>query len=95
MLPCCAEGGCAYFAHMIPLYTRRGYRIEVECTPDKRIIFQAAGAVPVDSGAGQVHDWGYPSGGTHEGHGRFWHGSKIGHNLSESPLPNIGDKGTL
>ena len=88
-------GDCAYFAHMIPLYTRRGYRIEVECTPDKRLIFQAAGAVPIDSGAEHVHGWGYPAGSTHEGHGLFWHGSKIGHNLSESPLPNIGRKGEL
>lgn len=88
-------GDCAYFAHMIPLYTRRGYRIEVECTPDKRVIFQAAGAVPIDAGAEHVHSWGYPPGATHMEHGRFWQGSKIGHNLSEPPLPHIGDKGEL
>ena len=88
-------GDCAYFAHMIPLYTRRGYRIEVECTPDKRIMFEAAGAVVLDSGADHIHDWGYPSGATHAGHGNFWQGSKIGHNISEAPLPNIGGKGEL
>ncbi len=88
-------GDCAYFAHLIPLYTRRGYRIEVECTPDKRLLFQAAGAVPIGGGADHVHAWGYPSVGTHEGHGRFWQGSKIGNNISESPLPSVGDKAEL
>lgn len=88
-------GDCAYFAHLTPLYTRRGYRIEVECTPDKRILFEAAGATVIESGADHVHAWGYPSGGTHEGHGNFGQGSKIGHNISEGPLPHIGDKAEL
>ena len=88
-------GDCAYFAHLIPLYTRRGYRIEVECTPDKRLLFEAAGAHVLDQRVGSEHAWGYPSGGTHEGHGRFWQGSKIGHNISEPPLPDIGAKGEL
>jgi predicted O-methyltransferase YrrM len=80
---------------LISLYTRRGYRIEVECTPDKRVLFEAAGATVIESGAEHVHAWGYPSGGTHEGRGNFWQGSKIGHNISEAPLPHIGDKAEL
>ena len=34
-------GDCAYFAHLIPLYEKRGHHIEVECTPDKRVLFDA------------------------------------------------------
>jgi hypothetical protein len=45
-------------------------------------------------GAATTHPWSYPPGGTHVGHGRFWQGSKMGHNISRPPLPNIGDKGT-
>ncbi len=75
---------------MIPLYVRRGYRVEVECTPDKAILFEAAGAVTTPGGATHEHPWGYPAGGTHAGHGRFWQGSKIANNLSAHPLPNIG-----
>ena len=88
-------GDCAYFAHLIPLYTKRGHQIEVECTPDKRILFEAAGARVLTERAPLEHAWGYPPGGTFEGHGKFWQGSKIGHNISESPLPNIGPKEEL
>lgn len=88
-------GDCAHFAHLIPPYTRRGYEVEVECTPDKRILFEAAGARVIERGAKHEHPWGYPSGGTHTGHGRFWQGSKAGHNLSEPPFPDIGDKSEL
>ena len=88
-------GDCAYFSHLIPLYIRRGYDVEVECTPDKQILFRAAGATTIGSGAATSHAWGYPAGGTCEGHGRFWQGSKMGNNLSHPPLPNIGDRSEL
>lgn len=88
-------GDCAYFAHLIPLYTKRGYQIDVECTPDKRLIFSAAGATVFEGTAPVEHAWGYPTGGIHDGHGKFWQGSKIGHNISEAPLPNIGSKAEL
>jgi hypothetical protein len=87
-------GDCAYFAHMSPLYLRRGHAIEVECTPDKRLLFEAAGARVVST-ASQTHDWGYPAGSTYPGQGQFWQGSKMGHNLSELPLPGIGRKEEL
>lgn len=89
-------GDCAYFTHLIPLYRRRGFDVEVECTPDKRILFAAAGATVIPAGtAAASHAWGYPSGETQRGHGDFWRGSKIGHNISESPLPDIGPKPEL
>lgn len=88
-------GDCAYFAALIAMYTKRGYPIEVECTSDKRLLFEAAGATTIGSGARATHPWGYPSGGTHAGHGHFWEGSKPGHNISEPPLPNIGPRASL
>ena len=88
-------GDCVYFAHLIALYIRRAYEIEVECTPDKRILFEAAGAKVISAGAAASHPWGYPAGYTHAGHGQFWQGSKMGHNLSQPPLPNIGEKPDL
>jgi ADP-heptose:LPS heptosyltransferase len=88
-------GDCAYFAPLIAMYVKRGYPIEVECTSDKRLLFEAAGATTIRNGAQHVHHWSYPAGGTHEGHGQFWMGSKPGHNLSEAPLPFIGAKSEL
>lgn len=88
-------GDCAYFAPLIAMYTKRGYPIEVECTPDKRLLFEAAGATTIGSRAQAVHPWGYPAGGTHVGQGNFWQGSKPGHNISEHPLPSIGSKEDL
>lgn len=88
-------GDCSYFAHLITLYTRRGYEIEVECPPDKAILFRSAGASVIESGAETEHVWGYPPGDTHAGQGDFWQGSKMGHNISEHPLPDIGSKAEL
>lgn len=88
-------GDCAYFAALIAMYTKRGYPIEVECTPDKRLLFAAAGATTIGSGAQAVHHWGYPAEGPHAGQGQFWRGSKPGHNISEAPLPAIGGKEEL
>ena len=54
-------GDCAYFAHLLPLYARRGHAVEVECTPDKGILFQAAGATTTSTaGSAPAHPWGYP-----------------------------------
>ena len=89
-------GDCAYFAKMIPLYLRRGIQLDVECTPDKTILFKAAGAKVLGAGeATEAHAWGYPPGGTFEGHGSHWIGSKIGHNLSAPQLPWIGEQEAL
>ena len=79
------------------MYIRRGHSIEVKCTPEKRILFEAVGATTTenDDDAEADHPWNYPPLGTHDGHGRFWQGSKMGHNISQFPLPDIGDKNLL
>lgn len=87
-------GDAANFARLIPLYTRRGYRIGVECTPDKEILFRAAGAEIVEQ-AHATHDWAYPPQDVHSGHDRPHQGSKVGWNISEPPLPDIGNKAEL
>jgi ADP-heptose:LPS heptosyltransferase len=88
-------GDCVYFAHLLPLYIRRGYAVEVVCTPDKAILFRAAGASTTSSGAAPEHPWSYPAETTHPGQGRFWQGSKMAGNLSAPPLPAIGDRAEL
>jgi hypothetical protein len=80
---------------MLPLYARRGHAVEVVCSPDKAILFRAAGATAVSGGAAPEHPWGYPAESTHPGQGRFWQGSKMAGNLSAPPLPAIGDRGEL
>ena len=87
-------GDCANFARLIPLYVRRGHRIGVECTPDKALLFRAAGAEIVTR-ARHEHAWAYPPCDVHTSHGRDHQGSKLGWNISEPPLPNIGDKTEL
>ena len=87
-------GDSANFARLIPLYTKRGHTIGVECTPDKEVLFRAAGAKIVEK-ADRVHPWSYPPTDVHTGHGRDWQGSKSAWNISESPLPKIGDKAQL
>jgi hypothetical protein len=87
-------GDCVYFAHMLPLYARRGHAVEVVCTPDKAVLFRSAGATIVDGPAAE-HPWSYPAESTHHGQGRFWQGSKMAGNLSAPPLPAIGDRAAL
>ena len=90
-------GDAAYFAKLIPLYTKRGHQVAVECTPDKKLLFEAAGATILQNGeATAEHLWAYPAEHLPRAeHGRFWLGSKMGHNISEPPLAHIGPKDEL
>jgi hypothetical protein len=89
-------GDCVHFSRLVSLYIARGFNIGVACTPDKRMLFEAAGARLLESSDGAaIHNWGNPVGETFDGHGNHWIGSKIGHNISEWPLPNIGNKEQL
>lgn len=81
-------GDVANFAHMLPLYTKRGYTIGVDCTPDKAPIFEAAGARIVKSGLNHV--WGHPPAPGQPTVLDHWSGNKSAYNISRSPLPNIG-----
>lgn len=87
-------GDAANFARLIPMYLKRGHQIGVECTPDKRIIFESAGATIVEH-AEHEHHWGYPPHDVHQGHGLDHQGSKLGWNISQAPLPDIGPKDEL
>lgn len=81
-------GDCANFAHQIPLYIRRGHSVEIECTPDKAPMFQAAGATIV-SKARTNHQWGHAPQ-EEANHYNHWQQNKSGWNISKSPMPNIG-----
>lgn len=86
-------GDCANFAHQIPLYIRRGHAVEIECTPDKAPMFQAAGATIV-SKAQTVHQWGHAPQ-EQANHYSHWAGNKSAWNISKSPMPNIGSVSDL
>jgi len=82
-------GDTSNFAHQIPLWTRRGYKVEVETTDDKKPLFIAAGAtvVPV---ADEPHPWPHapaPGTPTQVDH---WSGNKAAYNLCHPPMPHIG-----
>lgn len=82
-------GDCSNAAHLFALYTQRGFRIGVECTPDKAILFEAAGCHVVPH-ADDEHDWGHaPPAGPPE-HADHWSGNKTAWNISVPPLPEIG-----
>lgn len=83
-------GDCANYCFQIPLYTRRGHKITVHCTPEKRAMFEAAGAEVIGGGADSAHPY------LHADHEpptleNPWSGSKPGWNVARSPAPNIGD----
>lgn len=76
-------GDAANFAHMIPLYTRRGYRVQVHCGhADHAPLFRAAGAEIV--GSGESCHWP-----------EAWGRNKNWNNLNRPPLPIIGDPAEL
>src|SRR5579871_4370569 len=85
-------GDCAFFAHQLPLYVRRGYRVTVACTPDKHIVFADSGVeVCVDSGGSQHVPWHEGLTPTYEADwSNPWRWSKPARNISVAPLPNIG-----
>src|SRR5436190_11003138 len=87
-------GDAVWFAHTIPLYIRRGYKVSVQCTPDKELLFRAAGA-EISQQPGKWHRWAYPSEHTHDGHGQLWKGSKVANGISQEPMPNIGTRAEL
>jgi hypothetical protein len=85
-------GDCVHFAHQLPLYTRRGYRIEVVCSPDKQILFAPCQVKVTSNSDGAVHvPW---QEGLLPGPEALWNNvwkwSKAARNLSVAPLPDIG-----
>jgi Methyltransferase domain len=85
-------GDCANFAHQLPLYVRRGYRITVVCTPDKHIVFAGSGVAVSSDAEGAQHVPWYegliPD--QHADWDTLWRWSKPGRNISVPPMPNIG-----
>lgn len=51
-------GDATNFAHLIPLYTRRGYTVQVACRPDEAPVFLAGGA-QIITDAAPNHPWGH------------------------------------
>ena len=85
-------GDCAFFAHQLPLYVRRGYSVAVVCTADKHIVFADSGVeVSSETAGASAIPWHEGLTPTHEADwNNFWRWSKGGRNISVSPMPNIG-----
>lgn len=83
-------GDVANFAHSLPLYVRRGYRLTITCTPDKAFLFSGTG-VEVDTARhGLHHPWPEPDVSRKPDSGKPWRQNKCGLNLSQPPMPHIG-----
>jgi hypothetical protein len=84
-------GDCIYFAHVLELYARRGYRFQLDADPDKGFLFSALDSVDLvkSSDAAHVHWHDALRSGLQHGND-FLSANKIAINLSAPPLPNIG-----
>jgi len=82
-------GDNANFAHLLPLYTRRGHRLTIQCTPDKHILYAPVDVEVVSTTDEPTirHGWPHaePTNETHP-----WSGNKSAANLGQPPLPSIG-----
>ena len=90
-------GDCVYFAHQVPLYTRRGWQVMVLCDPEKQVLFHAAGAIIATGPAGALPVPWY-EGEQPTADLRFdnaWRWSKPARNLSLEPLPDIDHPAAL
>lgn len=86
-------GDSANVAHVLNLYVRYGFNVDVECGLDKAPLFKAAGCNIIDK-AKVRHSWPHAS--TYDlTHTNAFAVNKTGHNLSLPPLPDIGLAGDL
>ncbi len=88
-------GDCVMFAHMIPLYIRRGYNVGVYCVNglEKNVLFQAAGARILDEPC-HKHSWEFPPGGPPL-FDDLLSRNKACWNITKAPLPHIGNRKEL
>ncbi len=85
-------GDCANFAHVLELYKRRGYRINLHCADDKAAAFSAQGVarIPVDHPNLQYVYFCESPDPSIETADQYWLYNKVGINVTGSPLPAIG-----
>ncbi|HEV3021811.1 MAG TPA: hypothetical protein VGX76_05070, partial [Pirellulales bacterium] len=75
-------GDHVHFAHSLPLYTRRGHKVEVHCEETYRPLYEAAG-VSVNAARAGASIHAFPHGPTGAPKPRW--------NLSHPPMPSIGE----
>jgi hypothetical protein len=84
-------GDCANFAHVLELYRRRGYEIELHCADDKAIAFSPVGVtrIPLEDPLDYVR---FPE--TRDPEldtvAQYWLYNKTAASVSGQPLPDIG-----
>lgn len=87
-------GDSALFAHAVPLWTARGYKVQVQVTPDKACMFAAAGAELVESAA-HHNPYLHPPGPGMPKLDDGFSGNKVAWNVTQHPLPWIGSYADL
>ena len=79
-------GDCVQFVHLLQLYRRRGWQIQVHYEPNKAPLFQAAGVEYIDKIAGVPHHgWWHPGDFNRPRVEDDLAGSKTGSNINKSP----------
>ena len=86
-------GDCTYFAHQLPLYTRRGYDITVSCAPDKRILFEPCGVRITHDVSDEFASvaWPEPYSLGNPVDSAYARCNKAAYNFSRHPMPYIGE----
>lgn len=88
-------GDTVNFLHLVPLYRRRGYQLEVDCPPERQLLLSIAGAQACRRSDALIsHPW------VHRGYAditpeRPWASNRVLSNLGVAPLPQIGDQSEL
>jgi len=85
-------GDCANFAHILELYVRRGFNVNLHCADDKAFVFSPLPITRVDGDFPGLIDLFYPEPRDPEPDTaiQFWLYNKTGLNMSGPPLPDLG-----
>ena len=84
-------GDNTLFAHSLPIYVEHGYKVKVNCTPDKAPIYEAAGCEIISEG-GWHHYWYHPHLPAKHNFLNNWEHNKTGFNLDQNPYYRLLNK---
>ncbi|MDF1816402.1 MAG: glycosyltransferase family 9 protein [Verrucomicrobiales bacterium] len=84
-------GDCVYFAHQLPLYTKRGWHFRIQCSSEREFVFRGIDNVTVESGDSYPkHPW-VPAARIGETEPEYLYlANKPAGNISQPPMPDIG-----
>lgn len=88
-------GDCATFAHLLQLYRNRGYEFAIRSDRNKELVWKAAGVRVASDGSFARHAWLHPPSFNRPDLGDETSSSKVGWNINQPPLPEIGESQAL